>query len=51
MKLEEFIRDYTMACSFRNVEDNFLCAFASVYGPNSNSDKSLLWEELVGIHR
>lgn len=39
-----------MACSFRIVEDNFLWAFAGVYGPNSYSYMSLLWEELAGIH-
>ncbi|KAG6652322.1 hypothetical protein CIPAW_06G176400 [Carya illinoinensis] len=26
-KMEEFIREYTVACSFRSVEDNFMWAF------------------------
>lgn len=41
-KLEEFVREYTMACSFLSVKDNFLWAFASVYGPNLDSDKRLM---------
>lgn len=37
------------ACSFRNVEDDFVWAFAGVYGPNLDNVKSLLLEELVGL--
>lgn len=41
-KLEEFIKNYTIACSFRSVEDNVLWAFAYVYGLNMDSTKSLI---------
>lgn len=33
-KIEKFIGDYIMACSFKNVDANFLWAFAGVYGLN-----------------
>lgn len=46
-KLEKFIREYTVACSFKSVEDNFLWAFAGVYGLNKNKNRHLLWEELA----
>lgn len=42
--------DYTKACSFRSVKDNFLCAFVGLYEPNPDSDQCLLWEELVEVH-
>lgn len=48
-KVEEFVGDYSMACSFRSLEDNLLWAFASFYGPNLDSDHCLLCEELVRI--
>ncbi|KAG6652145.1 hypothetical protein CIPAW_06G163400 [Carya illinoinensis] len=50
VKMEEFVRDYTVACSFEMVEDNFLWAFAGIYGPNVNNSRHLLWEELAGVH-
>jgi hypothetical protein len=47
--IEEHMEAYTVACSFRNVDDNFEWAFASVCGPNVDSDKIVLWDELVGL--
>jgi hypothetical protein len=38
-----------VACKFRSVIDQFEWAFASVYGPNSDVDRWLLWEELAGL--
>lgn len=38
-----------MACSFRNIKDNFEWAFAVVYGPNIDSDRRLLCDELAGL--
>ncbi|KAG6663824.1 hypothetical protein CIPAW_02G049700 [Carya illinoinensis] len=49
-RVEEFIGNYTVACSFKSVADNYLWAFAGVYGANLDKDRSLLWDELVGIH-
>jgi len=40
---------FTLTVSFRNVVDRFVWAFAGVYGPNSDIDRSLLWDELAGI--
>jgi len=33
---------YSVACSFRNVDDYFEWAFISVYDSNANSDRSAL---------
>ena len=49
-KIEDFVGEYSVACSFKSVEDNFLWAFASLYGPNVDNDRRLLWEELAGLH-
>lgn len=46
-KIEKFVRDCSMACSFRSVDDNSLLAFTGTYRPNLDSDGNLLWEELV----
>lgn len=48
-KIEKFIGEYTVACSFKSVEDNFMWAFASIYGPNVDNNKHL-WVEIVGVH-
>lgn len=48
-KVKECVGEYTVACSFRNVENQFTWAFASVYGPNCDCDRSFLWDELVGL--
>lgn len=50
VKLEEFVREFSMACSLKSVEDNFLWTFTKVYEPNLDSDRILLWDELVGLH-
>ncbi|KAG6657151.1 hypothetical protein CIPAW_04G070100 [Carya illinoinensis] len=51
VKLEEFIGENIVACSSRNVDDNYLWAFDGIYGPNIDSSRRMLWEELAGIHR
>lgn len=40
--------DFTI-CSFRNVVDNFVWAFAGVYGPNVDLDRRLLLDKLAGL--
>lgn len=30
--------EFTVACSFKSVADNYLCAFAVLYGPNVDND-------------
>lgn len=48
--VEEFIKEYAMTCSFNNMEDNFMWAFAGVYRSNNNRNKHLIWKKLVGVH-
>lgn len=48
-KIEECVGEFTIACSFRNVEDQLTWAFAGVYGPNFGCDRIFLWGELVGL--
>jgi hypothetical protein len=43
------VGEYVVACSFKNIADNFTWAFARVYGPNIDSSRRSLWEELVGF--
>lgn len=40
-KVDECAGEYTLAVSFRNVDDHSTWAFASVYGPNSDKDRKL----------
>jgi hypothetical protein len=48
-KIDECLGRYVVACSFRNVEDGMIWAFAGVYGPNNNSYRRFLWDELAGM--
>jgi hypothetical protein len=41
--------EFSLAVTFRNVEDHFTWDFVGVYGPNSNKDRRLFWDELVGM--
>lgn len=43
----EFVGDYTMACSFKSLEDNFMWVFSGMYGLNEDRNRHLFWEELV----
>jgi hypothetical protein len=38
-----------VACSFKNIEDDFTWAFAGIYKPNFDSLRRSLWEELAGL--
>lgn len=42
-------REFSVACSFRSVNDNFDLAFAGVYGPNDDFGRKLLWDELISL--
>jgi hypothetical protein len=48
-KIEVCLGNYVAACSFRNVGDGLVWAFAGVYGPTCNSLRRFLWEELAGL--
>ena len=41
--------NFVAACSFRNVDDGLEWTFAGVYGPNKDSHRRHLWEELAGV--
>jgi exonuclease III len=48
-KVEEAIGQYSVSCKFQNVEDQFEWAFSGVYGPNTDSDRHFMWDELSGV--
>ncbi len=48
-KIEVYVGEYVVACSFKNIEDDFTWAFVGVYGPNFDSLRRSLWEELAGL--
>ena len=48
-KIDVCMGSFVVACSFKNVDDGLVWAFAGVYGPNRNTFRKLLWEELVGV--
>ena len=49
-KIDKAVERFFVSCKFKNVVDHFVWDFTGVYGPNSNRDRRLLWEELAGIH-
>jgi hypothetical protein len=40
-KREECMGGYTLACSFKNVEDQFEWVFGGVYGPNGDVERGI----------
>jgi hypothetical protein len=48
-KLDEATGYYSLSCKFRNVLDQFEWSFIGVYGPNLDSERCFLWEELAGL--
>ncbi|KAG6654621.1 hypothetical protein CIPAW_05G158600 [Carya illinoinensis] len=48
-KMEEFVGEFSVVVSFKMAEDNFMWAFAGIYGPNADNIRKLLWEEIAGI--
>ena len=47
--MEEVVGSFSVSCKFKSVEDQFIWAFAGVYGPNSVGGRRLLWEESFGL--
>jgi hypothetical protein len=43
------VGSFLVACSFRNIIDDFVWMFAGVYGPNDDVKRTYLWDELVGL--
>ncbi|XP_059446449.1 uncharacterized protein LOC132177995 [Corylus avellana] len=48
-KIDAVLGSYVAACSFKNVANGLVWAFAGVYGPNRVNSRRLLWEELAGV--
>jgi hypothetical protein len=48
-RIDDCVGEFTLAVTFKNIEDHFTWAFACVYGSDSEKDKRLLWDELVGL--
>jgi exonuclease III len=48
-RLDKEEGECVVACSFKNVMDDFKWAFAGVYGPNGDFDRRRLWDELAGF--
>ncbi len=49
-QVDEAIGHYSLSCKFRNVADRYEWAFTGVYGPNVDSERGVLWDELAGIN-
>ena len=48
-KVEEAVGYFSVSCKFKNVGDQFECAFTGVYGANLNKRRKKMWEELTGL--
>jgi exonuclease III len=48
-RVDTVVGDCVAACSFKNVVDGFVWAFAGVYGPNGDFERRCLWDELAGL--
>jgi hypothetical protein len=48
-KMDSAVGQYSISCKFRNVLDQTDWAFSGVYGPNINSERDIMWEELAGV--
>jgi len=48
-KMDVYVGEFVVACSFRSVADDLSWAFARVYGPIFDSLRSSLWDELAGL--
>jgi hypothetical protein len=49
VKKTKCVGAYSVACSFRNDDDNFEWIFAGVYGSNVDNVRRVLWDELAGL--
>ncbi|KAG6632746.1 hypothetical protein CIPAW_13G179800 [Carya illinoinensis] len=47
--VEEYVREFLVACSFTNVDNGFCWHFAGVYGPNEDNSRKHIWDELAGL--
>lgn len=45
-----YVKNFMVTGHFKNVDDEVEWDFAGVYGLNVDSRRSLLWDEMVGLH-
>ena len=48
-KLEDAVGQYSVSCKFRTVMDQSEWMFSGVYGPNLDSERQGMWDELAGV--
>jgi hypothetical protein len=48
-KLDEAVGHFSISCKFRDVANNHEWAFSGVYGPNADTERRLMWDELSGV--
>jgi hypothetical protein len=48
-KLEDAVGQYSVSCKFKTVMDQSEWMFSGVYGPNLDSERQGLWDELAGV--
>ena len=48
-KIAEAVGDYSVSCRFKGVVDQFEWAFSGVYGPQTDRERSLMWNELASL--
>jgi endonuclease/exonuclease/phosphatase family metal-dependent hydrolase len=48
-KIDSAVGHYSISCKFQNVLDHKEWAFSGVYGPNTNQERVIMWEELAGV--
>jgi hypothetical protein len=48
-KLDVYVGEFVVTCSFRSVADDFSWAFAEVYGLKNDIIRRSLWDELTGL--
>ena len=48
-KLEDTVGQYSVSCKFKTIMDQREWMFTGVYGPNLDSERQGLWDELAGV--
>ena len=50
-KLEDMVGTFSVLVRWQGVAAGFIWVCSRVYGPNENSDRGHMWDELVGIEK
>ena len=48
-KIDEAVGLFSVSCKFRSIADQHEWAFSGVYGPHSDGERRVMWDELAGI--